>query len=222
MGKLTLTASDGHSFGAYRADPAGAPKGAVVVVQEIFGVNHHIRSVTDRFAAAGYAAIAPQLFDRFERDFETGYTPEDIARARRFLADIDWDAFNRDVAAARDAVAAAGPVAVVGFCIGGSIAFLAATRLDGFAAAVGFYGGQIAKFAAEVPRCPTELHFGDQDTGIPLKDVEAIRAKRPEVEIFIYPAGHGFHCDERASYDAPSAKLAWDRTLEFLEKQMKP
>src|SRR5437016_6096222 len=147
--KITLTAPDGHKLGAYRADPAGAPQGGVVVVQEIFGVNHHIRAVCDRLATAGYAAIAPALFDRQVRDFQSGYTPDEIAAARKFVANPDWAAFLRDVEPAIEALKSAGPVAVIGFCMGGSVAFLAATRLAGLSAAVCFYGGAIARFADE-------------------------------------------------------------------------
>ena len=153
MGKpLSLTAKDSHRLGAYRADPAGKPLGGVVVVQEIFGVNHHIRSVCDRLAALGYAAVAPALFDRFARDFQSGYSPEEVAQARKFLADIDWAAFVADTTAAVEALPR--PVAVLGFCMGGTVAYLAATQLDGLAAAVCFYGGQIVKSADRKPRCP--------------------------------------------------------------------
>jgi carboxymethylenebutenolidase len=217
MGKpLSLTAKDSHRLGAYRADPAGKPLGGVVVVQEIFGVNHHIRSVCDRLAALGYAAVAPALFDRFARDFQSGYSPEEVAQARKFLADIDWTAFVADTTAAVEALPR--PVAVMGFCMGGTVAYLAATQLDGLAAAVCFYGGQIVKSADRKPRCPTQMHFGDKDESIPMSDVEAIRAKRPDCEIHVYPgAGHGFHCDERASFHAESAAIAWGRTLRFLD-----
>jgi carboxymethylenebutenolidase len=216
MGKpLSLTAKDAHRLGAYRADPEGKARGGVVVVQEIFGVNHHIRSVCDRLAALGYAAVAPALFDRFARDFESGYSPEEIAQARKFLANIDWAAFVRDVAAAVEALPQ--PVAILGFCMGGSVAYLAATQLDGLAAAVCFYGGQIAKFADQKPRCPTQMHFGEKDESIPMTDVAAIRAKRPDCEIHLYPAAHGFHCDERGSFHAESTAIAWARTLRFLD-----
>ena len=221
MGKhFSLTAADQHQLGAYRADPAGTPKGGIVVVQEIFGVNHHIRNVCDRFAAAGYAAVAPALFDRKVRDFETGYTPEDIAEARKYLTDIDWDAMMRDVAAAADDLTSSGPVGVVGFCMGGTVAFLAATRLDGVSAAVGYYGGQITRFVDEKEKCPVQLHFGEKDDHIPLTDVEAIKKKHPQMEVYTYPAGHGFNCDERGSFHEPSSKLAWDRTLAFLAKNL--
>jgi len=216
MPDLSLTAADGHRLGAYRADPRGSARGAIVVIQEIFGVNSHIRSICDRLAEAGYAAIAPALFDRVEPDFQSGYSPAEVERARRFVADPDWDGFLSDTDAARKAVADVGKVGIVGFCLGGSVAFAAATRLTGFAAAVGFYGGRIAAFADEVPRCPTQLHYGAEDAGIPMSNVETVRAKRPDCEIFVYEAaGHGFNCDERASFNAGAARLAWARTLSF-------
>jgi carboxymethylenebutenolidase len=219
--KIKLTASDGHELGAYRADPAGAPKGAIVVIQEIFGVNRHIRSICDRLAEQGYVAIAPALFDRHRRDFESGYSPDEVQRARSFLAEVDWDAMLRDVEAAAASVRSAGPVGVVGFCMGGSVAFLAAARLAGIDAAVGYYGGKIAAFADEVPRCPTQLHFGAEDQGIPLSDVDVVKAKRPDCEIHIYEgAGHGFHCDERGSYHPEAAAKAWPRTLTWFERNL--
>jgi carboxymethylenebutenolidase len=219
MGKpLSLTAKDSHRLGAYRADPEGKRRGGVVVVQEIFGVNRHIRSVCDRLAALGYAAVAPALFDRFARDFQSGYSPDEIANARKFLVDIDWAAFVRDTAAAMDSLPR--PAAVMGFCMGGTVAYLAATQLDGLAAAVCFYGGQIAKSADVKPRCPTQMHFGEKDEHIPMADVAAIRAKRPDCEIHVYPAGHGFYCDERGSFHAESAAIAWGRALEFLDRAM--
>lgn len=222
MGKqLSLTAADKHRLGAYRADPSGKPKGAIVVIQEIFGVNNHIRAVCDRLAGEGYAAVAPALFDRTERDFQSGYSPDEVANARKFVANPDWDAMLRDTQAAIDEVKAVGPVTIVGFCMGGTVAFLAAARLPGLAAAVCYYGGRIAAFADEKPRCPTQMHFGEKDQSIPMSDVETIKKKRPDCEIYSYPdAGHGFHCDERASYHAPSAQLAWQRTQAFLSRQM--
>jgi carboxymethylenebutenolidase len=219
---IKLTASDNFQLGAYRADPAGAPKAAVVVIQEIFGVNHHIRSVCDRFAGEGYVAIAPAIFDRLERNFQCGYSPDEIANARKFVANPDWAAMLRDTQAAIDAVSDVGAVGIVGFCLGGSVAYAAATKLTGLSAAIGYYGGAIVRFADDKPRVPTQLHFGEKDAGIPLADVETIRTKRPEVEIYIYPgAQHGFHCDERASYDKTSADIAWPRSLGFFAKHLK-
>jgi carboxymethylenebutenolidase len=220
LGKsLNLTASDNHRLGAYRADPSGTPVGGIVVIQEIFGVNHHIRSVCDRFAAEGYAAVAPALFDRQVKDFQSGYSPEEIEKARKFVANPDWDAMLRDTAAAIAELKGAGPVSIVGFCMGGTIAFLAAARLDGLTASVPYYGGRIVAFADEKPRCPTQMHFGEQDQSIPLSDVETIRQKRPDCDIHVYKdAGHGFHCDERGSYHEPSSRTAWERTLAWLKR----
>lgn len=221
MPHISLTASDGHTLGAYRADPEGAPRGGIVVIQEIFGVNSHIRSICDRLAADGYAAIAPALFDRTERDFESGYSPEEIEKARGFIAKPDFDAFLRDTDAARAALADSGKVGIVGFCLGGSVAFGAATRLDGFAAAVGFYGGRIADMADEKPKIPMQLHYGAEDHGIPMSNVDTVREKRPDVEIFVYEgAGHGFNCDARASYHAEAAKIAWERTMAFFAEHL--
>ena len=220
--EIRLKTSDGFTFGAYRADPAGLPKAAIVVVQEIFGVNRHIRKVCDRFAAQGYVAVAPSIFDRTEPNFQSGYTPEEIAVARKFVADPDWPAMLTDTQAAIDAVETIGPVGIVGYCLGGSVAYAAATKLTGLAAAVGYYGGAVVRFADDAPRVPTQLHFGENDSGIPLSDVETIRAKRPDVEVFVYPgAQHGFACDERASFDASSSALASERTLTFFAAHLR-
>jgi carboxymethylenebutenolidase len=218
---IRLTASDSFQFGAYRADPAFAPKAALVVIQEIFGVNHHIRAVCDRLASEGYVAIAPSIFDRIEPNFTSGYSPDEIAVARKFVANPDWAAMLRDTQAAIDAVRDVGPVGIIGFCLGGSVAYAAATKLAGLSAAVGYYGGAIARFADDKPQVPTQLHFGEKDASIPLSDVDMIRAKRPELEIHVYPgAQHGFHCDERASYDKKSAEIAWPRSLAFFAKHL--
>jgi carboxymethylenebutenolidase len=218
---VTLTASDKFELGAYRTTPQGTPKGAVVVIQEIFGVNHHIRAVCDRFAEQGYVAIAPAIFDRIERNFQSGYSEAEITVARKFVAAPDWPAMLRDTQAAIDAVKDVGPVGIIGFCLGGSVAYAAATKLSGLTAAIGYYGGAIVKFADDKPTVPTQLHFGGKDHGIPLTDVETIRAKRPDVEIFVYDgAQHGFGCDERASYDKPSADLARQRSLAFFAKHL--
>jgi carboxymethylenebutenolidase len=219
---VTLTSSDGFKLGAYRADPKGAPKGAIVVIQEIFGVNHHIRAVTDRVAEEGYVAIAPAVFDRMQKDFQTGYAPEDIAKGRDMAMKADQQAMLRDTQAAIDAVKGAGKVGITGFCMGGTVTFNAAADLSGLSAAVAYYGGQIAKNVDKKPKVPTMMHFGEKDAGIPLPDVETIKSKHPNAEIFVYPnAQHGFHCDERASYDKPSADTAWKRTMDFFGKHLK-
>jgi carboxymethylenebutenolidase len=224
LGKpFTLTASDNFKLGAYRADPTGKSKGGIVVIQEIFGVNHHIRAVCDRLAGEGYAALAPAVFDRQQPNFESGYSPDEIANARKFVANPDWGAMLRDVQAAIDELKKSGPVAIMGFCMGGTISFLAACKLNGLSAAVCYYGGQIAKNADEKPRVPTQMHFGEQDASIPMSDVEMIKQKRGgDCEIFVYSnAQHGFHCDERGSYNAEAAKLAWQRATAFLAKHVK-
>ena len=224
MGKhFTLTAADSHKLGAYRADPAGSPKGGMVVIQEIFGVNQHIRAVCDRLAAEGYVAVAPALFDRQMKDYQSGYTPADIEKSRTFVAKPDWDAMLRDTDAALKDIKSVGPLGIVGFCMGGTIAFLAATRLSGLSAAVGYYGGRIVAFADEKPKCAVQLHFGEKDQSIPMTDVETIKQKRGgDCEIYTYAeAGHGFHCDERGSYHKASADMAYVRTQAFLAKHMK-
>jgi carboxymethylenebutenolidase len=220
--QFTLTTTDKHSLGAYRADPQGKAKGAIVVVQEIFGVNHHIRAVCDRLAALGYAAVAPAVFDRFVRDFECGYTPDEIAHARSYLGNLNWDHMMADIAAAVADLKNTGPVGIVGFCMGGTAAFLAACRVPGLSAAVAYYGGMIGKFADEKPKCPLQMHFGEKDESIPMDVVETIKKKQPQAETYTYPgAAHGFYCDERGSYNKDAAALAWSRTQEFLGKHMK-
>jgi len=220
---FSLTASDGFKLGAYRAEPAGPVKGGIVVIQEIFGVNHHIRAVCDRLAAQGYGAVAPAVFDRQQPNFECGYTPDEIANARKFVANPDWGAMMRDTQAAIDEAKKYGPAAIVGFCMGGSIAFLAAAKLNGLSAAIGFYGGQIAKSADEKPKVPTQLHFGEKDASIPMNDVELIKQKRGgDCEIYVYPdAQHGFNCEERGSYSEAAAMLARQRSRDFFAKHMK-
>jgi carboxymethylenebutenolidase len=221
MGKtIELTAKDGHKFGAYVAEAQGKAKGAIVVIQEIFGVNHHIRSVADRFAAKGYHAVAPAHFDRLRPGIELGYGPDDIAKGREIRTGIKLDDTLRDVQAAIDEAGRHGKVAVVGYCWGGSLAYLAATRLSGLACAIGYYGGMIAEHRNEKARVPTILHFGETDASIPMSDVEKVRAAHPDMSIFVYPAGHGFSCDERGSYDKASHELALERTLKFMAEKV--
>ncbi len=212
-----LTAADGHRFDAYEVHPPSATA-SVVIVQEIFGVNPHIRSVVDRYAAMGYRTIAPALFDRVQPNTELEYTSDGISRGREIRAAIQWDDSMLDVAAAVDRVAETGPVGIVGFCYGGSIAWLAAHSLA-VSAAVGYYGGQINLFRGKEPRVPVQLHFGANDRGIPLESVAEVAAMHPDIEIHVYDdADHGFNCDARASYHQPSADLASGRTLRFLKE----
>ena len=221
MGRmLELAAADGFRLSAYRADPAGRPRGGLVVTQEIFGINSHIRSVCDGFAADGYLAVAPALYDRYHRGFEVGYTPEDIAKGRELKLKAQIDAALKDVSAARDAAAAAGKVGIVGYCWGGYVTWMAASKLDGFACAIPYYGGGMLEATAERPRCPVIAHFGERDTGIPVEGVRKLAAAHPEVQVYIYAADHGFNCDQRASYDAASAKLARERTVAFLQRHL--
>ena len=214
---IELEASDGHTFGAYRAQPDGKTRAGLVVIQEIFGVNSHIRNVADRFAAVGFDALAPALFDRTERGLELGYQPDDIDRGRAVRARVSNDEALLDLDAAIRFLARTGrPVAVVGYCWGGSLAWAAATRLRGLACAVSYYGGEVAKMADEQPHCPVMLHFGETDHAIPMEQVETVRAKHAALPLFTYPAGHGFSCDARGSFHAPSAALALKRTVAFL------
>jgi len=218
---LTLTAEDGHRLSAYRATPPGTPRGALVVIQEIFGVNSHIKKVTDGFAADGYVAIAPALFDRVERDFETGYAPADIERGRMVRGKLQIEDAIRDVTAAVNEARKTGlEVGVVGYCFGGTVAWLAATRIPGVAAASSFYGGGVADAAGEQPRCPVIFHFGETDASIPKEHWDRIKAQHPEIPLHVYPAGHGFSCDERGSYHEPSARQARQRTIDFFRQHV--
>ena len=217
---IKLKASDGFELPAWRAAPAGKPKGGVVVIQEIFGVNHHIRGVADRFAAAGYLAIAPAVFERVQPGVELSYDPEGIQAGMGIAGKLDRDKALLDVAAATSEAAAGGKVGIVGFCLGGTFAWVASAQVPGLAAAVGYYGGGVVGLKTLEPKVPTMLHFGEKDDHIPLAGVKEVGELHPDVPIYLYPAGHGFHCDERASYDAESAKLAWERTLEFFGRHL--
>jgi carboxymethylenebutenolidase len=215
---ITLTAADGFELAAYRADPAqsGKPRGGLVVVQEIFGVNDHIRSVCEGFARDGYVAIAPALYDRYQRNFDIGYTPDEITLGRELKAKAATEAALLDVAAARAAAAAAaGRVGIVGYCWGGFIAWMSAARLSGFACAVPYYGGGILEAGQERPQCPLMGHFGERDAAIPVAGVRQLAAAHPEAQFFFYDAEHGFNCDQRKSFDPGAAKLARERTLAF-------
>jgi carboxymethylenebutenolidase len=218
---VTLRAADGQQLSAYVARPQGDPIAGLVVVQEIFGVNPHIRSVADGYAADGFLAVAPALFDRIQPGVELAYEGADMQTARSFIPLLDIDKSLADVAAAIDFAAAATgkKVGVIGYCYGGTLAWLAATRHHP-AVAVGYYGGGASNYAAEMPFCPVMLHFGRQDAHIPAAEVEKIQAAHPEVEIYWYDAGHGFNCDARASYNAAAATQARERSLKFLKQHL--
>ena len=212
---MRLTANDDHELDAYEVHPHGAVA-SIVIVQEIFGVNAHIRSVVDRYASFGYRSIAPALFDRVESGIELGYDAEGIERGREIAGRIAFEPALRDVAAAVDAVAPTGPVAVIGYCFGGSVAWLAADELP-IRAAVGYYGGQIVGLVDRQPKVPTMLHFGELDHAIPLDGVQRVADAHPDVRVHVYAgAGHGFSCDARGSHHPLSAAIALGRTLEFL------
>jgi carboxymethylenebutenolidase len=215
---IRLTAADGHALDAYLAEPSGTPKGGVVVVQEIFGVTNHIKRVADRYAARGYRVVAPAMFDRVQRGIALDYSQ--IEQGRAYMQQLAWPSTLADVAAAVERARSAGNVAIVGFCWGGTVAHVAASELD-LAAAVSYYGGGVAKMLDKKPRCPILYHFGDRDHAIPLADVERIRATYADSIVHVYAgAGHGFNCDERSSYSAKDAALAFERSLAFLDEHV--
>jgi len=216
---IMLTAGDGHAFSAYEAKPIGPARGGLVVVQEIFGVNPHIRSVADGYATDGYDVIAPAIFDRAEPGVELGYEGPDRDKGMALRQKIPMDAMLLDIAAAVGALKGRGKVGIVGYCLGGTLAWLAAARIPGLAAAIGYYGGAIAPNLAAVPRCPVLLHFGEEDGAIPPNDVEKIRAAADPktVEIFTYAgAGHAFNRQGTQMWREAQAKLAHERTVAFL------
>jgi len=228
MGQFTtLTAADGFTLSAYVAQPEGQPRAAIVVVQEIFGVNSHIRSVADRFAAEGYLAVAPATFDRVKPGVELGYTEDDMTAGFELKTAVDalpGAGVLPDIQAAIDHAAqlSGGKVGIIGFCWGGLLTWKAACLLTGLSAAVPYYGGGITAESeiARQPQCPVMAHFGDQDHWIPMEGIEVFQKAHPEVQAYIYPAHHGFNCDQRASYNEAAASLAHERTLAFLADKL--
>ena len=220
MGEFTtLMARDGHEFRAWLSAPAGKPKGAIVVLQEVFGVNSHIRAVTDSFAAEGYVAIAPSVFDRVRMGIELGYTDSDIQEGRGYMIQLEPDQTLKDISAAMAVVKHAGRVGMVGYCWGGRVVYLSACEIP-LACGVSYYGGGITQILDKKPKCPVMYHFGERDKHITQDDVAKIKAAHPEGLCYVYPADHGFNCDQRGSYDAPSAALARKRTLEFFAQHL--
>ncbi|MCR0984601.1 dienelactone hydrolase family protein [Roseomonas populi] len=218
--QIELTAADGHRLSAWRAGPQDA-KRALVVVQEIFGVNPHMKRLSDHLGSLGWAVVTPALFDRAERGVELGYEAADRDRGMALRKQVPDDKVMLDVEAAAAALPAGAAHGIIGYCWGGTIAWWGATRSRSFRAAVGYYGGGIAGTRTETPNCPVQLHFGAEDKGIPLSDVELVREARPEVEVFVYPgAGHGFACEDRGSYDPAATELAERRAIDFLSKHM--
>ena len=219
MTTLQLRASDGNVFPAYVAKPDGSPRGSIVVIQEIFGVNSHIRRVTEQYAAQGYLAIAPALFERQQKGVELGYDASGFEKGIALMMKATNEGVLADVNAAIAAVVHSGRVGMVGYCWGGRVTYLSACRTN-ISAGVAYYGGGIAQLLPETPRVPVMLHFGEQDTHIPLPDVEKIKKAYPQGIYHVYPAGHGFNCTERSDYDAASARLAFERTIEFFNKHI--
>lgn len=218
---VQLHAKDGHTLDAYAAQPGITALGGLVIVQEIYGVNAHIRGVAERYAEDGYVTVAPALFDRIERGLDLGYEGKDRETAMALLQKFHIDQAIEDIAAAVEWLRGFGKigVGVVGFCLGGTLAWLSAARLP-INAAVGYYGGQITRYLGEHPKVPVMLHFGEQDNHIPPADVDKIAEAYREVKIYRYPAGHAFNRDKSPGYDASSAALARQRTLEFLREHL--
>jgi carboxymethylenebutenolidase len=219
--KARIKSVDQHEFDAFLARPSGSPAAGLIVLQEAFGVNAHIRRVTESYARDGFLAVAPALFDRMERGVELGYEGADREQGIVFARRLDPGDAVKDVSATLQFLRDQNMkrCGVIGYCLGGSVAWLAAVRLDADAA-VGYYGGQIPRFKEENPRCPVMLHFGTRDKHIPKSEIDQLQQLHPAVQIFWYDADHGFNCDDRASYNAQAAGLARERSLEFLKKHL--
>ena len=214
---IRLKAKDGHELDAYLAEPKGKPRGGIVVVQEVFGINDHIKRVADQYAAEGYHAIAPAMFDRIERGITVPYS--DVKQGIAYMQKLEWPNTLADVEAAADAVRDAASASIVGYCWGGTVAHVAASALD-FDAAVSYYGGGVAKNLDKQPKSPIMYHIGDQDHSIPPPDIEKIRTAYPDAALHVYKgAQHGFNCDERASYSPADARVAFARSIDFLREQ---
>ena len=224
MPRIELRADDGHVFHAYRIDPEGTPRGGVVVVQEIFGVNAHIRAVTVRFAALGYSTIAPAIFDRVERGVELGYDEEGVTKGRALAGQLRPDGMMADLRAAMAAVSAPGAapmkVGMVGYCFGGAVTWVAAARMTGLSCAVSYYGSRILQFRELAPKVPVQMHVGRTDASFPVEQVREIAAAHAGVELYEYDAGHGFDCDHRKDFQADAAAAALQRTLGFFARHV--
>jgi carboxymethylenebutenolidase len=219
---IKLKAKDGHGFGAYEAKPAGKPRGGLVIIQEIFGVNPHIQWVADGYAADGYHVLAPEVFDRAEPHVQLGYDKEAVERGRALRQAVSTDDMLLDIAATVEALKGAGKIGLVGYCMGGSLAWLSAAKVPGLSATVGYYGGTVAANLGEKPQCPVMLHFGEKDASIPLADAEKVKATlEPAVPVFIYPdAGHAFNRYGNQAWHEAAATVARHRTLNFLHEKV--
>jgi len=219
--QIKIKMQDGFELSAYRSTPLDQSKGVVVVIQEIFGVNAHIREVADGYAAQGYSAIAPALFDRIERDIELGYAQADMGKGIELaFQGLETAQTMKDLQSVVDYGAAQGAVGVVGYCFGGLLTYLSACQLIGVSAASSYYGGGIAGVLDHQPKCPLIMHFGELDAHIPMTDVEKIKAANPRIPVHVYDADHGFNCDHRASYSEQAAELALQRTLAHFDQHL--
>ena len=219
--QISIKMQDGFELSAYRSMPSAQSKGVVVVIQEIFGVNAHIREVADGYAAQGYSAIAPALFDRIERDIELGYAEADMGKGIELaFQGLEMAQTMKDLQSVVDYGAAQGAVGVVGFCFGGLLTYLSACKLKGVAAASSYYGGGIAGVLDHQPKCPLIMHFGELDAHIPMTDVDKIKEANPRIPVRVYDADHGFNCDHRASYSEQAAELALQRTLAHFDQHI--
>ena len=218
---ISLKSDDGHELDAYLSLPKNPINASLVIVQEIFGVNEHIKNVSDYYSKNGFAVIAPAMFDRVKKNISLNYTSEGVSEGREYMENIDWDDSILDIKAAASFIRKYGNVGLCGYCWGGSVAWLSSIRESNINVAVGYYGGRIIDFVEEKPGIPVMLHFGDLDSGIPIKDVEKIKKHHPEIPIFRYSyADHGFNCDMRPSYHKESSELAFERTINFLKDKL--
>jgi carboxymethylenebutenolidase len=213
---IKMKMSDGAEIGVYHVDAQGKRRGGLVLIQEIFGVTEHIMELCDGYAADGYEVLGPALYDRESPNFQATYSPEDIQKAIKIArGDHPFDLSIQDAQVCINALKSKGAVFITGYCYGGTVTWAAACKCDGLAAASGYYGGQIPQMAEWQPKCPTILHFGEHDHGIPMEGVEKVKKLHPEVKVFVYNAGHGFNSDRRTDYNPEAAKLAKQRTLEL-------
>ena len=216
---IEIIAKDNHHFSAYISQPPGKPKAGIVIIQEIFGVNTHIKEVTDLYASKGYLCIAPSLFDRIEKNVNLNYDEKGVSKGRNLKELCDKDAL-KDIEASISVVSSAGKVGVIGYCWGGSLSWRIGCEASNLSASVCYYGGDIPKLKNLKPNCNVLTHFGEHDKGIPINDVKIFEEIRPEVLTYTYPADHGFNCDHRSQYNKTCARIALDRTLKFLEKNL--
>jgi carboxymethylenebutenolidase len=216
---IQMKMNDGAEMGVYHVEPKGARRGGLVLIQEIFGVTDHIKECCDSFADEGYEVLGPSLYDREAPGFAVSYSPEDIQKAIKIArGEHPFEQSIADACTCIDAMKSKGPVFITGYCYGGSVTWAAACKCDGLAAASGYYGGNIPQMAEWQPKCPTILHFGKHDHGIPMEQVERVQKLHPDVPVYVYDAGHGFNSDRRTDYNPDAASLARQRTLELFRE----